>query len=271
MFSHEKIPAMLRDRVLAVIGPVLQAHGLVGVELMWKADHQGPLLELTVEPEGARSTRDSVTLDVCAEFSRDLSTALDVADAVQGRYRLQVGSPGLDRRLYTLADYERFSGEPAKLKLSEPVGDQKVIEVILRGISTQPADSTTADSSTAPAAAEPEVSAAVSPVAASPAAISEAAASEVAVSAAAVSTAAEPRVRVEYLGEPLELAFETIRSGQLVVDWARLGLGGGDNGARKPQRSPSGATRGQASGARGQSGATRGQNPAARMNSRGRR
>ncbi len=76
------------------------------------------MLELTVEKPDARTPGAGITVDVCSEISRDLSVALDVTDVIRStNYRLEVGSPGLDRPLHTLDEYRRFAGQLAKLKL----------------------------------------------------------------------------------------------------------------------------------------------------------
>jgi ribosome maturation factor RimP len=73
-------------------------------------------------------------LDLCAEVSRDLSTALDVVEAIDARYRLEVGTPGIERSLYTLDDYRRFRGRKARFKLKEPVLGQRSLEAQLAGV-----------------------------------------------------------------------------------------------------------------------------------------
>ena len=133
-FAHEKLEGLDRERVLSAIAPVLRAHGVEGVELVWHPDRRGWVLQVTVERAGSTEPGAGVTLDLCAEISRDLSTALDVADAIPGRYHLEVGSPGLERALYGVGDYERFSGKLAKLKLREPLGGQHTLRGTLRGL-----------------------------------------------------------------------------------------------------------------------------------------
>jgi ribosome maturation factor RimP len=137
MFAFEKLPGLPRERILDVIAPVLRAHGLAGVEIVWRADSQGRLLYVTVEAEGATDPGAGVTLDVCSRVSRDLSTALDVHELIDGAYRLEVGSPGLERRLYTLAEYERFKGRLAKVKLGAPVAGQYVLSGRLGGVESE--------------------------------------------------------------------------------------------------------------------------------------
>lgn len=137
MFAFEKLPGLPRDRIVEAIAPVLRAHGLAGVELVWRTDGQGRVLQVTIESLEGTEPGGGVTLDVCSKVSRDLSTALDVLELIDGKYRLEVGSPGLERRLYTLADYRRFSGRLAKLKLASAVGGQYVLLGKLNGVDAE--------------------------------------------------------------------------------------------------------------------------------------
>src|SRR3954470_21078839 len=50
MFAYDKLPGLPRDRIIEAIEPVLRAHGLAGVELVWRTDGQGRVLQVTLEP-----------------------------------------------------------------------------------------------------------------------------------------------------------------------------------------------------------------------------
>ena len=120
-----------RARLMAVIDPVVRAHGaeLVDIELK---NENGWVLRVYVEKLGAMAEKMStkaaaVDLECCSQIARDLSPALDVADPIPNRYHLEVGSPGLERPLKKDADFVRFAGHKAKLKLSKGVGGQKVL------------------------------------------------------------------------------------------------------------------------------------------------
>jgi ribosome maturation factor RimP len=132
--AHEKLDGLDRERVLGAVGPVLAAHGVDAVELVWRTDRGGWLLEVTVERPGSRLPGEGVTIDLCSDISRDLSAALDVADAIPHRYRLEVGSPGLERALYGAGDYARFSGQLARVKLRDPHAGQYVLHGTLHGL-----------------------------------------------------------------------------------------------------------------------------------------
>lgn len=62
----------------------------------------------------------SVTIEDCEAVSREVSARLDVEDPISGQYTLEVSSPGVDRPLFTLAHYARFTGETAKVGLKLP-------------------------------------------------------------------------------------------------------------------------------------------------------
>jgi ribosome maturation factor RimP len=67
-----------------------------------------------------------VTHEDCERFSRDFGTVIDVEDLVPGaEYTLEVSSPGLDRRLATRADYERFRASPVKVRTFTPVAGNR--------------------------------------------------------------------------------------------------------------------------------------------------
>lgn len=110
-------------RVREAIGPVLSAHGVSMVDLEWTTDRGGRVLRLTIEREGSADQGGGVTLEDCADVSRDVSAVLDVEDIVAGHYNLEVSSPGLDRPLRSRADFVRFAGKTAKVKLARPAPD----------------------------------------------------------------------------------------------------------------------------------------------------
>jgi ribosome maturation factor RimP len=86
-------------------------------------------LRITIDkPEG-------VTHEDCAQISREVSTILDVEDAVQGAaYTLEVSSPGLDRKLVRPEDYQRFNGSRVKLMTREPVNGNRHFEGRLQSL-----------------------------------------------------------------------------------------------------------------------------------------
>ncbi len=128
--------------VRRVVEPVLAAHHVELVELAWVTERAGRTLRVTIERSGVGPTPEEqllvgfgVSLEDCAEVSRDLSAAFDEADVIPHAYILEVSSPGLDRPLRHVADFRRFVGQLAKVKLRKPAPDgQRVLRGHLRQV-----------------------------------------------------------------------------------------------------------------------------------------
>ena len=85
-------------------------------------------------PGPAATAEESVSVDDCARVSRDLSALLDVDDVIPTAFTLEVSSPGLDRRLRRIEDYERFAGRRAKIVMREAIDGQKYFKGRLSGV-----------------------------------------------------------------------------------------------------------------------------------------
>lgn len=118
------------DKIRAIAERVSATHGVELVEAELRGGGKARMLRVTIDkPEG-------VTHEDCANVSRDLSTVLDVEDAVPGGpYTLEVSSPGLDRKLLKAGDYERFTGSRVKLMTREPVNGNRHFEGRLESFS----------------------------------------------------------------------------------------------------------------------------------------
>ena len=83
-------------------------------------------------------TLGGINVDDCERVSKRINKFLDespdIPETGKGRYYLEVSSPGVERPLYKLNDYERFSGREARLRLSEPVEGRKTFTGIIAGI-----------------------------------------------------------------------------------------------------------------------------------------
>ncbi len=121
-------------RVRALAQPLAAALGVDLADILWTTESGKRTLRVTIErvsvaPNGADAEHGwGVSLEDCADLSRDLSQALDAEDAVPGAFNLEVSSPGLDRPLHAFSDYRRFVGQLAKAKLTRPAPDgQRVL------------------------------------------------------------------------------------------------------------------------------------------------
>ena len=89
--------------------------GLEVVEAEWKGGSRGGMLRVFIDkPEG-------ITHSDCELVSHQLSAALDVEDLIPSSYRLEVSSPGLDRKLSKHSEFRRFAGRKARLRVFEPL------------------------------------------------------------------------------------------------------------------------------------------------------
>lgn len=80
------------------------------------------------------SGRRGVTVDDCSRVSRQVSAMLDVEEPFQGRYVLEVSSPGIDRPLFELEHYQRFVGSMVKIKLRSPVNKRRQVKGVLLSV-----------------------------------------------------------------------------------------------------------------------------------------
>ncbi len=74
-----------------------------------------------------------MSMDDCATLAHTVSALLDVADPIKSRYTLEVSSPGMDRPLTRLSDYERFTGRPARVETHAPIDGRKRFSGTVRG------------------------------------------------------------------------------------------------------------------------------------------
>jgi ribosome maturation factor RimP len=122
-----------------VVEPICAAHGLALVDARFTNEH-GFVLKILIERPGADAKSGAqVSLDDCQRVSRDVSAALDDKEGVapQGAYRLEVGSPGLDRPLFTLSDFQRFAGETISVTSHKPVAGRRRFSGKLVGVEDQ--------------------------------------------------------------------------------------------------------------------------------------
>lgn len=99
------------SRLQDMLAPTVTALGyeLWGLELVSQGRHS--VLRLYIDaPEG-------VNVDDCARVSRQVSAVLDVEDPLADQYTLEVSSPGMDRPLYTLEQFQRYVGEQVNVRL----------------------------------------------------------------------------------------------------------------------------------------------------------
>tara|TARA_B100000614_G_scaffold158619_1_gene140426 strand:+ start:164 stop:634 length:471 start_codon:yes stop_codon:yes gene_type:complete len=91
---------------------------------------KNPTLQIMIE----RKDRNNISLKDCEKVSRSLSTLIDVEDVISDQYTLEISSPGVERKLNNLQDYERFTGKDALVQLRVPINDIKRIRCNIRSV-----------------------------------------------------------------------------------------------------------------------------------------
>ncbi|QMW21993.1 LSm family protein [Sandaracinobacteroides saxicola] len=105
------------EKLKALIEPVVTATGFALVRVAMIGGERAPTLQVMAEDPATGQ----MTLEQCARLSRALSAMLDEKDPIEAAYRLEVSSPGIDRPLTRLADFDRWVGHVARIDLSEPL------------------------------------------------------------------------------------------------------------------------------------------------------
>jgi ribosome maturation factor RimP len=113
-----------------LIEPEAQAEGLELVRVKMIGGTSDPTLQVMAERPDTRQ----LSLDDCARLSRRLSDLLDRTDPIEGSYRLEVSSPGIDRPLTRRKDYEDWKGYEVRIGLAQAIGGRKQLSGPLLGL-----------------------------------------------------------------------------------------------------------------------------------------
>ncbi len=106
------------DQLHALLAPSVESMGYV----LWGLEYiqgRGAVLRIYIDHE------DGITVDDCAEVSHQVSGVLDVEDPISGEYTLEVSSPGMDRPLFTLEQWQLYIGEKVQVRLLAPVSNRR--------------------------------------------------------------------------------------------------------------------------------------------------
>ena len=106
--------------IQSMVTPILQEMDLELVDVHYRREQGGWILRLIIDRENG------VTLDDCTAVSREVSQLLDIEDIIEQVYNLEVSSPGLDRPLKSMGDFQRFTGRKAKVTTREPIQGNQV-------------------------------------------------------------------------------------------------------------------------------------------------
>ena len=116
-------------KLLDILDPVAEAEGLSIVRLRL----MGGTLRRRLQIMAERPSDHDIAVEECARLSRAVSEIFDAADPIAGEYLLEVSSPGIDRPLTRLSDFDLFEGYEARLETDRMVEGRKRFKGVLAG------------------------------------------------------------------------------------------------------------------------------------------
>jgi ribosome maturation factor RimP len=117
------------ERVAQVVEPAIESEGYALVDVELKGGAGARTLRLFIDRPG-----EGITLEDCQKVSELLGPLLDVEDVVEGRYFLEISSPGVNRRIRKLEDFERFAGDKVKIKTRSPMDGRSKFTGTIAGV-----------------------------------------------------------------------------------------------------------------------------------------
>lgn len=121
-------------RLVELLDPVAEAAGYELVRLRLMGGNEQRRLQIMAERPSLDGSGGEMNVEDCAILSRAVSEVLDAADPISGEYTLEVSSPGVDRPLTRLKDFEAWEGFEARLELDRVAEGRKRFKGVLAGI-----------------------------------------------------------------------------------------------------------------------------------------
>jgi ribosome maturation factor RimP len=120
--------ASIEDRIKQIAAGAAQNVGVEFVHCEIVGAKRNMTVRVYIDKPGG------VGIEDCASVSRSMEETLDADDLIPTAYLLEVSSPGLERELYSIDDFRKFTGQRAKVKLASPVNGQKVFVARIAGV-----------------------------------------------------------------------------------------------------------------------------------------
>ena len=120
--------ASLEERIKQIAADAAQQKGVEYVHCEIVGTKRNMTVRVYIDKPGGVSVED------CATVSRRMEETLDADDLIPSAYLLEVSSPGLERELYSVGDFQKFAGRSVKVKLASPVNGQKVFVARILGV-----------------------------------------------------------------------------------------------------------------------------------------
>jgi len=116
------------ERIEKIAGAAARDNGVELVHVELAGIKRDQVVRVYIDKEGG------VTIEDCTNVSHAIETVLDVEDFIPGKYVLEVSSPGIERQLYSLADFTKFAGHLAKVKTKTDIDGQKTFVGLITAV-----------------------------------------------------------------------------------------------------------------------------------------
>jgi len=117
----------IAESVRRIVTPVLASEGMELIDIEYRREGRGWVLRLFIDKKGG------VTLDDCTNVSHQIGDLIEVKDIIDHPYTLEVSSPGLNRPLKNISDFERFKGKKVKIKARKLIDGRRNFRGTLMG------------------------------------------------------------------------------------------------------------------------------------------
>jgi ribosome maturation factor RimP len=119
------------ERIQEIAARVAEENYLELVQTKTVGSKNNLTVRIFIDKEGG------VTHDDCTKVSRQIESIFDAEDFIPSAYLLEVSSPGLERELYSLKDFEKFAGKLARVKTTTPIDGQKHFRGRIIGVESE--------------------------------------------------------------------------------------------------------------------------------------
>ena len=116
------------EHLVNLIEPIVTGLGYECVGIEYNPHPQHGLLRIYIDSENG------ILVDDCSKVSHQISGVLDVEDPIQGNYQLEVSSPGSNRPLFTVAQFEQFIGETVTVNLFKAINNRRKITALIQKV-----------------------------------------------------------------------------------------------------------------------------------------
>lgn len=111
-----------------LLQPLVEDLGYEFVGLDYQPSPKNAVLVIYIDQE------EGIAVEDCERVSREVAAMLDVEDPISGHYNLEVSSPGLDRPMFTMEQYQRFAGQAVRVTCFAPVEGRRKFKGVILGV-----------------------------------------------------------------------------------------------------------------------------------------